>query len=85
MKPLSLLPASQEQEQSEEEEAPEEKPWWQKSPVTRQAANTASALGITGATVFGLDWRLVLVLAVLVAGVSIYALRVQASNRAKVA
>lgn len=69
----------------EEDEKPAERPWWEKSPVTRQAVNTASALGITGATVLGLDWRLVLALALIVAGVSIYALRVQAANRAKVA
>jgi N-acetylmuramoyl-L-alanine amidase len=69
----------------DDEAKPDEKPWWEKSPVARQAVNTASALGITGATVFGLDWRVVVVLAVLVAGVSAYALRVQAANRAKVA
>lgn len=84
VKPVGFIP-DVEAVGEDEEAKPDERPWWEKSPVTRQAVNTASALGITGATVLGLDWRLVLALALIVAGVSIYALRVQAANRAKVA
>jgi lysozyme family protein len=55
-----------------------ERPWWEKSPVLRQAVNTASALGIGASTVFGLDWRLVAILAVVIGGVSIAAIVIQA-------
>jgi N-acetylmuramoyl-L-alanine amidase len=84
VKPVAFIPEV-ETSDDDAEPAPAEKPWWEKSPIARQAVNTASALGITGATIFGLDWRVVVALAVLVAGVSIYALRVQSANRAKVA
>jgi putative chitinase len=63
-------------------EAPkaDDAPIWEKSPVLRQIVNTASALGITGASFLGLDWRVVIALAVIIAGVSIYAIHFQAKR-----
>jgi hypothetical protein len=61
-------------------EPADEKPWWERSPVLRQLVNTLSALGISAAAVLDLPPWLIALLAVLVAGVSMYALAYQAKR-----
>ena len=56
-------------------------PWWQKSPVLRQVVNTAGAAGITGGAVLGIDYRAIIVLAVVVGIVAITALIIQARKK----
>ena len=56
-------------------------PWWQKSPVLRQVVNTAGAAGITGGAVLGIDYRAIIVLALVVGIVAVTALIIQARKK----
>ncbi len=81
--PEPVKPPTEAPKPVEAPSAPDEPPpWWHKSPVLRQAINTLSALGISAAAVMDLPPWLIALLAVLVAGVSAYAIYVHTRKSA---
>ena len=59
-----------------------EMPWWRRNPVLRQITATGSALGVTGGTLLGVDYRAIIALALVGAAVAITAMVIQARKPA---